>query len=336
MQFKYIKFKGEKLNPESFGGREPDYNEVLQLYQQRRLQTDVKDYTSIKISGRLPSGESFEETIWLSKEVYSHASSVLAPKQVFYEAHEGVTFTAAKGAWLIVSEPQPVTPPPGVTGECVRVQTDLGKELGLDPFIIEKEFVFKGFKGEDVEVGYVKNFRYFIAAYDVNGKPLPESRLRNTLLWRNYLSKEKVINTLGGVSNFLKRELWHLERMGREAFAKYKVVWRDVAKEFIPAIVTDGAVPDYTVNYVVVNSLDEACYLLAILLAPQVNAVVRELSPWIGHVQPRFIRYFKIPKYDPANNIHKQLAQIGKSIYNSRGEISQEDLKKIKELVEKL
>jgi hypothetical protein len=74
---------------------------------------------------------------------------------------------------------------------------------------------------------------------------------------------------------------------------------------------------------------------MAVLLAPQINAVVRELSPWIGHVQPRFIKYFKIPKYDPKNDIHKQLVEIGKEIYN-RGDVTEEERKKIEELVKKL
>jgi hypothetical protein len=76
---------------------------------------------------------------------------------------------------------------------------------------------------------------------------------------------------------------------------------------------------------------------MAVLLAPQINAVVRELSPWIGHVQPRFIKYFKIPKYDPNPNnyIHKQLVEIGKEIYN-RGDVTEEERKKIEGLVEKL
>jgi len=102
--------------------------------------------------------------------------------------------------------------------------------------------------------------------------------------------------------------------MRREALARYKVVWRDVAKRFISAVVSDGAVPDYTVNYVVVDNIEEAYYLLAALLLLQINAVVEELSPWVGHVQPRFLRYFRIPKFDSKNPVYRSLTEIGKSI----------------------
>jgi hypothetical protein len=60
----------------------------------------------------------------------------------------------------------------------------------------------------------------------------------------------------------------------------------------------------------------EKVYLVTVLLAPQINAVVRELSPWIGHVQPRFIKYFKLPKYNSDNIVHRHLIEIGRFIHN--------------------
>uniref|UniRef100_A0A7C4FFK0 Uncharacterized protein n=1 Tax=Ignisphaera aggregans TaxID=334771 RepID=A0A7C4FFK0_9CREN len=105
--------------------------------------------------------------------------------------------------------------------------------------------------------------------------------------------------------------MWHIERMGRHVIAQYKVVWRDVASEFVPAAETTGAISYHNVHYVVVSNLDEACYIMTESLAPQINAVVGKLSPWIRYVQPRFIRYFKIPRYSPNRKTHKQLVSVG-------------------------
>ncbi|HIP65848.1 MAG TPA: hypothetical protein EYH08_04935 [Pyrodictium sp.] len=332
MVFRYVKFTGRELNPRRFGEREPTLEEVYRSYVQRELKIDAREYIMVRIRGEIVStNKVVDETLWLDKNTYDYAKNVLGPKKIYYEAHEGVTFTAAKGAWVVLGQPEPVQLPGCVS--CVRVQTQLSRELNIGPFIIERDYVFKGFKGEDIEVGYIKSYRYFIAAYNRNGSPLSEKQLASTLLWRNYI--QKIINTIQCTSKHLKKMPWHLERMKKKAFAKYKVVWRDVAKEFIPAVVDDGAVPDYTVNYIVTSSLEEAHYLLAILLAPQINAVVRELSPWIGHVQPRFIRYFKIPKYDPKNRVHRELTRIGKEIC-SRRSIGQSQKREIEDLVEKL
>jgi hypothetical protein len=325
--FKYVKLGGLKLSPEQFGGKEPRINDVYNHVVSGSVKVDVKDLVPVGL---------VDGVHWLSRETYDYAKKVLATSP--YEAHEGVTLTSAKGAWVIIKEPVSVEPPIGApkNERYVRVETELSRRCGVGPFVVEERFVFRGFKGEDIEVGKVKTYRYFLVAYKRNGTPLTREELEQTLLWKNYLSHPNVIEVLGGVSAFMKKELWHIERMNVYAIAQYKVVWRDVEKEFIPAIEVSGALPDYTVNYVPVSNINEGFYLLALLLAPQINAVVRELAPWIGHVQPRFIKYFRIPKYNPNNDVHKRLVEIGKVIHNEGKDALKRVLKEIEELVEKL
>ena len=331
MSFKLYKLTGMELNPERFGNREPLYQDVLKLLRNGDVKVEVKDMVSVNVSG---------ETLWISKNTYEKARGILGGGSS-YEAHEGVTLTSARGAWWIIGKPEPVEPPIGAAKnkEYVRVETKLSRELGLEPFIVEKDFVFKGFKGEDIEVGRINisnKDRYFLLAYKRDGTPLKPEELQNTFLWKNYLSNREVQNRLGASSSFLRNKFWHVERMNERALAKYKVVWRDVADEFIPAVCLDcnDLIPDYTVNYVAVNSAEEAFYLMAILLSPQINAVVRELSPWIGHVQPRFLRYFKIPRYSSKNDAHRRLMEIGREI--SQGENLKNYLGEIEKLVERI
>jgi hypothetical protein len=331
-RFRYIKLSGSKLSPESFGNKEPGVSEVYEYVRKEKVKIKQQDMVPVTL---------VDGVHWLSIETYNYAKKVLAENgrgKSPYEAHEGVSFDVAKGAWLIIESPQSTEPPIGAPKDekYVRVKTKLSEELGLEPFVVEERFMFKCFKGEDVGIGRVRNYRYFLAAYKRDGTQLTEEKLEQTFLWKKYLSNSQVREILEkNVSRHMKKGPWYIERMGKNALAQYKVVWRDVAEEFIPAVDTEGAVPDHNVHYVIVSSLDEAYYLMAVLLAPQINAVVRELSPWIGHVQPRFIKYFKIPKYDPNNNIHKQLVEIGKEIYN-RGDVTEEERKKVEKLVEKL
>jgi hypothetical protein len=320
-EFTYIKIRGMQLSPEKFGGREPRIGEVVD-----RVTTDKELMVAV---------EFVDGIHWLRKETYNIAKNMLGTSA--YEAHEGVTFTSAKGAWLIVGEPKPVEPPIGApkNEKYVAIETELSRTVGLPPIVVEEKFVFRGFKGEDIGIGRVTRYRYFIAAYKKDGTSLSAEELKQTMLWKNYLSRPEVTRVLGDVSKFLREELWHLERMGGDAVSRYKVAWRDVAKRFIPAIETSGAVPDYTVNYIPVNSFEEACYLMSVLLVPQINIVVEELTPWVGHVQPRFIKYFKIPKYNSKKESHRKLAEISKRIYE-KGVVSQEEINEISQLIEKL
>jgi hypothetical protein len=251
-------------------------------------------------------------TYWLSKEAYEAAGGLLGASA--YRGHVGTGFGAARGVWLAEGEPQPTEPPPGAPRgrRYVLVETRWGRENG--PFPVEEDFVFRGFLGRDVEVGRVAGYRYFLAPYRRDGAPLPPEELRRTLLWRSYLSNEAVQRALKSSAKYGKREWWHIERMGPRAVARYKVAWRDVADKFIPAVEASGAVPAHTAHYTVVESLEEAYYLLAFLLAPQINAVVREISPWVGHVEPGFLSYFNIPKYRPHCPAHRRLADIGREV----------------------
>lgn len=329
--FRYVRLEGRRLSPEGFGGREPRYEEVYKLYLSSGFRVDSRDYVAIELG----SGAS-REVLWLSRGTYERSRGVLGPTRTYYVGHEGVTLTSARGAWLVINEPKPTSCPPGFSGECFLVETRLSRSLGLGPFVIEGNYLFKAVKGSFIEVGYVSKYMYVIIPYDrVRRRFLSEGELRGTLLYRNYLSRGEVVEVLRSVSKHLRREWWYVERMRGEVFSKYKVMWRDVAKEFKVAVDTEGAIPDYTVNYVVVSSEEEANYLMTTLLSPQINEVVKELSPWVGHVQPRFLRYFKIPKYNPQNPIHKALANKGREI-RSKKKLSKEDLKEIEELINKL
>ena len=253
-------------------------------------------------------------TYWLSKEAYEAAKNLLGASA--YRGHAGAGFGTARGVWLVEGEPKPAEPPPGAPRgrRYVLVETRWGRENGLGPFMVEEDFVFRGFLGRDVEVGRVARYRYFLAPYRRDGTPLTREELMETQLWRSYLSNEEVQKALKSSAKYGKREWWHIERMRPRAAARYKVAWRDVADRFIPAVEATGAVPAHTAHYAAVESLEEAYYLLAYLLAPQINAVVREISPWVGHVEPGFLSYFNIPKYRPHCPAHRRLADIGREV----------------------
>lgn len=342
--FRYIRFRGRKLNPESFRGREPTYNEVYGLYTGKQITIDLEYYVPVEIKvvniistrkGEEVEGE-LKEIVWISRKTYEQAGDVFSHGKIHYYAHEGVSFDVARGTWKIIGSPKPVGCPPGYDSECVLVETELSKEIGMDPFIVERKFVFKGISGEHIKRGKVDGYAYLVLAFDRDKKRfLTEDELMKTLLYRNYLSRAEVRRTLESSSKHMRKDWWFVERMRGETINPFKVVWRDVAKEFIPAVDIEGAVPDHNVHYVVTNSLEEACYLMAVLLAPQINAVVRELSPWIGHVQPRFLRYFGIPQYNPINSTHKGLASKGMAVLQ-KGYVDDEDLDNIELLVKQL
>lgn len=271
-------------------------------------------------------------TYWLSKEAYEAAKDLFGTSA--YRGHAGAGFGTARGVWLVEGSPTPAEPPPGAPRgrRYVQVQTKWGRENGLGPITVEEDFVFRGFLGRDVEIGRIVNYRHFLAPYRKDGTPLSPEELQKTWLWRSYLSNEAVQQALKGSASYGKRGWWHIERMGPRAVAKLKVAWRDVADRFVPAVEATGAVPAHTAHYVVAESHEEAYYLLAFLLAPQINAVIKEISPWVGHVEPGFLSYFRIPKYRPDCPAHRRLADLGREVSKMGADAEAEE--KIEKLIE--
>jgi len=323
--FKLLRVVGATLSPDRLG-REPDASTVYMYLSSSTVRVEPTDVVQVQF---------FDGIHWLTRETYEYSKRVLGASP--YEAHEGASLTGEKGARIVVKA-APIEPPIGApkNEKYVLIETELSRDLGMAPFVVEERFMFRGIKGEDIEIGKIKTCRLFVLPYHRNGKPLAEDELKQTSLWRNYLSNPKVMKVLATTSTHLKKAFWHVERLNEKALSQYKVVWRDGAETFVPAIDTAGAIPDNTTHYIPVNSFEEACYLLAVLLAPQINAVVKELVSWIGHVQPRFVKYFKIPKYNPKNEVHKRLAEIGKAIHSEGEETLKKMLKEIERLVEML
>jgi len=275
-----------------------------------------------------------DHVYWLSNNTYDAARDLLGASA--YRGYEGASFGVAKGVWLVEGEPLSVGPPVGAPRdrEYVLIETKWGKENGIDPFVVESDFVFKGFLGKYIEIGRVVKYRYFLAPYKKDGTPLTLSELQKTWLWKNYLSNKSVQQVLRSSSTHAKKEWWHIERMTPKAVKRFKVVWRDVADRFIPAVEATGAVAEHSAHYIAVNTLEEAYYLLAVLLAPQINAVIREISSWVGHVEPNFITYFNIPRYQANCDTHKRLAELGKKIHEEG--VNDEIVKIIQTLVKEL
>ncbi|RLG83254.1 MAG: hypothetical protein DRO40_05260 [Thermoprotei archaeon] len=201
LTFTYIRFKGRKLNPESFGGREPKYKEIYEFYSNGLITIESKEYVAVGIKGMIialtkrtrKKEKEFKETIWISKKTYNYAMKVLNPEKVYYVAHEGVTLTSAKGAWLVVNKPKPVKCLPGFGDKCYIVETKLSKTLDLDPFIVEGKFLFKAAKGEHIKTGRISNFMYVLLPYDIyKGRFLTHNELTKTLLYKNYLSINEI------------------------------------------------------------------------------------------------------------------------------------------------
>ncbi|MBP5622963.1 MAG: hypothetical protein J6X44_13220, partial [Thermoguttaceae bacterium] len=130
-----------------------------------------------------------------------------------------------------------------------------------------------------------------------------ESTLRERAAYRRYQNRAP---------------FWSLYNVGVETFAPIKVAWRRMDSTTRAAVVFGAPdakplIPQETLSFVAVTSIDEADYLCAILNSAPARAIFESTSPTSakGFGSPSALNAAPIPVFDPNDALCRELAQIG-------------------------
>ncbi len=143
-----------------------------------------------------------------------------------------------------------------------------------------------------------------------------------------YLKRfEKPLRERSGYRRYFKESdpFYSMFNIGEHTFARYKVVWREVAHR-LDAAVTGPAdpggagmkatIPDHTVILVACDELDEAHYLCAALNSAPSRFVVQNYI--VLHPDPHVLDRVAVPRFDPANAVHVRLAELSRQAHEAR------------------
>lgn len=112
---------------------------------------------------------------------------------------------------------------------------------------------------------------------------------------------------------------YSIYNVGPYTFAPFKVVWKEQSSEFESAVVSsvDGkvVVPDHKLMLVPFQDEDEAHYVCA-LLASKISCFVIQSYTISTQQSTHILNNIKIPKFDPKNEIHKDLARLSKQCHD--------------------
>jgi hypothetical protein len=115
-------------------------------------------------------------------------------------------------------------------------------------------------------------------------------------------------------------EFYELYNVGAYTFQPYKVVWREQFSGLACAVVSqwDGklVIPDHKLMLIPLVNLEEANYLCACMNSSPANFIVKSYSIEI-QISTHVLRYLRIPKYDPANSIHKHLSTLSQQAHSA-------------------
>ena len=114
-----------------------------------------------------------------------------------------------------------------------------------------------------------------------------------------------------------KAPFYSMYNIGPYTFAPFKVVWREVSLELRVAVSEEiedkhlGArtiIPDHTLIFIPFERREEAHYACAVLNSSPSQLIVKAYVAL--HPSPHVLEHISLPKYDPDNSLHQELASL--------------------------
>ena len=142
-----------------------------------------------------------------------------------------------------------------------------------------------------MQVKYPKTYAYLKQFEDV-------LRTRRDAMTQSALRRDEPFYFYGAVNDY--------------TFAPWKVVWREVAElpdaAVIGSIHSKPVVPAHTIVLIDCDIEEEAHYICALINSTPAQFTVR--SYIVLHPDPHILEHIRIPRYDPANALHRRLAEL--------------------------
>ena len=199
--------------------------------------------------------------------------------------------------------------------------------------VIEPDLVYPALRGGDIQRWSAITQIFVLLTQDPKTRePIPEAVMKQR--WprtSGYLVRfqrafeaqaSKAVKSLAARTAF-----YAVLGVGEYTLANYKVVWQRLASDIIAAVVSQAKTPfgyksvisTGTTSFFATNNEDEAHFLCAIINSRPVREFIRSYSSaGRGFGAPSVMNHVGIPKFDPHNEVHQNLAQLSKALHDLR------------------
>ncbi|MEM4593104.1 MAG: N-6 DNA methylase, partial [Sulfolobales archaeon] len=288
-----------------------------------------------------PITENDPSSSWIqvTEKVLPHVRKVLGSSP--YKAHAGV-YVALNQVYFVQIKGKT---PDGKLVITNPTRSGQKKQVREIEAVVEPDLLYPLIRGRDVKKWYIEppSDEYVILPYDPrSGKPLTKTEfqvmfpgaywylsqfkedlktrsIKPFLSLKDKIKKAKSENEKRLALNRLEEMFYIVDNIGSYTFAPYKVVWKEVSARMgaggfhvaVAGPVGDRylgnkvLIPDHTIVLVPMNSEEEAHYLAAVLNS--------SIIAFVGTYMPvKGLENLRIPKFDPNNPIHRELAELSR------------------------
>lgn len=262
-----------------------------------------------------------EQGSWISARPKALKALKSVVGEAAYQAREGTNTGGANGVyWVSVLRTK--------NGN-VRIEnlSDIGKrKVPAVATEIEDDFLHPLLRGRDIQRWSSTPNVYILLPHQKNdpAKGYPEKLMLSKFPQTyKYFDDNFRDSLLARKSSSVPSDTFYsIYAVGPYTFAPYKVVWSEVGNDVEAAVVASHksdhlservVVPDHTVVAISFDDVNEAHFVCGMLNASPSQFIV--LGYVVLHPSPHILKNIKIPKYDPKNEMHKDLARLSKQCH---------------------
>lgn len=305
---------------------------------------ELKNYINFIPKKAKPSDEKNKNSGWITvaDEDMKKTDAVLGKSE--YQARTGTFTGGANGIfWMQILEKN---------NNSILVQniTERAKnKMQQIKIELETDFVFPFLTGNELNFWNYNYSKYILCPHTSETKmyPIDLKVLNNLPKTLNYFEIfKKELQERKGFTSFDKhiqeQSYYAIQRIGDYTFAKYKVAWRYISKDFTPAVIEyaddknvgyKNIIPNEKIIFVGLDDKTEAYYLCGLLSSDLYRQTIKSYVV-DTQITTSIINKLNLPKFDKENYLH---IEISKSCeLGHKSDEKQVFLNQINKLVEKM
>ncbi len=287
---------------------------------------------------------------WLTADKFALSAVKKVLGKSDYVAHEGVNSGGANGVyWLRILE----TRSDGLV-VVENITEGAKREVPKVTAVLEPDLLYPLLRGRDVARWQAKPSAHILMVQDPQtrrGIPEEELKVRYPKTWEYLRRFEPILRERAAFKRYFTRPdrrnkadivetgpFYSMFNVGDYTFAPWKVVWRYIASEMTAAVVGGQkrtVVPDHRLMVVPSGDAEVAFFISGALNSLigrfMVNAFI------VGtQISTHVLERLSVPRYEPANPVHRALAEASQEAHAAAAEGNAERLAEIEARVDSL
>lgn len=260
-----------------------------------------------------------------------------------YEAHAGVYSGGANAVyWLEIVDRQQ----DGMVLASNIIEGQKREMPKVLPTVLESDLIYPLLRGKDVKRWKAEPSASILIVQDPakrTGIDEKEMQLNYPKAWSYLKQFEALLRSRAAYKRYFRGDapFYSMFDVGEYTFAPYKVVWPWISKDVRAAVVHkfDGkpACPEHNTSFLALDRLDEAYFVCALMNSAIGDFAIRSYySGGGGGIgSPAVLQSVYIPKFNAANKVHHELADLSQKAHQLAGSEDVAELRMVEDEIDR-